>query len=203
MYRYATGVDRQDWTLYRSGLDATQHSMTNALVAIDGDSETIMYVQTHHVYDPNDPASWYTIGGYYDDTLIRVDGRWLLSSARLTVTWRERAIRRAWNSPGQTVLCFGHPGVCGLFTRYRHFVTFVVVRTDRPQPEPRASDYRTLEYLPNLPSGVLQNRQTLPHCCHCRDRGSTARDTRGHNFRKQVNIASHTRQSSRLRRSRR
>jgi SnoaL-like domain len=125
VYRYATGVDRRDWALYRSlftetltidfssfdpdlpprtmraddwvagvvplftGLAATQHSMTNPLVIVDGDAARItMYVQAHHVYDPHDPASWYTVGGYYDDTLVRVEGRWLLSGVRLTVTWR-------------------------------------------------------------------------------------------------------------------
>jgi hypothetical protein len=126
VYRYATGVDRRDWTLYRSlfgdtvtidfssfgpnqppprvmsaddwvagivplftGLAATQHSMTNPLAVVDGDVATItMYMQAHHVYDPDDPASWYTVGGYYDDTLARVDSRWLLTSVRLTVTWR-------------------------------------------------------------------------------------------------------------------
>ena len=125
VYRYATGVDRRDWALYRSlftdtvtidfssfgpdlpprvmsaddwvaglvplftGLAATQHSMTNPLATVDGDAATItMYVQAHHVHDPDDPASWYTVGGYYDDTLVRVDNRWLLSGVRLTVTWR-------------------------------------------------------------------------------------------------------------------
>ena len=47
-----------------------------------------MYMEAHHVYDPDDPASWYTVGGYYDDTLVRVDSRWLLTGVRLTVTWR-------------------------------------------------------------------------------------------------------------------
>ncbi|HSZ36851.1 MAG TPA: nuclear transport factor 2 family protein [Acidimicrobiales bacterium] len=126
VYRYATGVDRRDWVLYRSlftdtvsvdfssfdpnltprvisaddwvagiaplftGLAASQHSMTNPLVTMDGDAATItMYVQAHHVYDPDDPASWYTVGGYYEDTLQRVDGRWLLGAVRLIVTWRE------------------------------------------------------------------------------------------------------------------
>ena len=125
VYRYATGVDRRDWTLYRSlftdtvtfdfssygpdwpprqmsadewvaglvplftGLAATQHSMTNPLVTTDGDTAAItMYVQAHHVFDPTDAASWYTIGGYYEDTLARVNGRWLLTGVRLTVTWR-------------------------------------------------------------------------------------------------------------------
>ena len=125
VYRYATGVDRRDWALYRSlfadtvaidfssydsdlplrqmsadewvaevvpvftGLAATQHSMTNPLAIIDGNTAAItMYVQAHHVFDPTDAASWYTIGGYYEDTLARVNGRWLLTGVRLTVTWR-------------------------------------------------------------------------------------------------------------------
>jgi hypothetical protein len=125
VYRYATGVDRRDWALYRSlftdsvtidfssfspelpqrtlsaddwvagliplfaGLAATQHSMTNPLVTVDGDTATItMYMQARHVHDPDDPESWYTVGGYYDDTLVRVGSQWLLSGVRLTVTWR-------------------------------------------------------------------------------------------------------------------
>jgi len=125
VYRYATGVDRRDWALYRSvftdivtvdfssfrpdlpprvmnaddwvaglvplftGLAATQHSMTNPLATVDGDAATItMSMQAHHVHDPDDPASWYTVGGYYDDTLVRVDSRWLLTGVCLTVTWR-------------------------------------------------------------------------------------------------------------------
>jgi len=125
VYRYATGVDRRDWALYRSvftdivtvdfssfspdlpprvmnaddwvaglvplftGLTATQHSMTNPLATVDGDAATItMSMQAHHVHDPDDPASWYTVGGYYDDTLVRVDSRWLLTGVCLTVTWR-------------------------------------------------------------------------------------------------------------------
>jgi hypothetical protein len=126
LYRYAQGVDRRDWVLYRSlftdpvtvdfssfdpnlrartvsaddwvagvmpaftGLAASQHSMTNPIATVDGEDATItMYVRAHHVHDPDDPASYYTVGGYYDDTLVRVDGRWLLREVRLTVTWRE------------------------------------------------------------------------------------------------------------------
>jgi hypothetical protein len=125
LYRYAIGVDRRDWALYRSlftdtvaidfssfgpdlpprvmsadawvaglmplftGLAATQHSMTNPIATIDGDAASItMYVRAHHVFDPADPASWYTVGGYYDDTLARVNGQWLLTGVCLTVTWR-------------------------------------------------------------------------------------------------------------------
>jgi hypothetical protein len=125
VYRYAAGVDRRDWALYRSlfadmvtfdfssygpdllprrmsadewvagvvplftGLAATQHSMTNPLAIIDGNTAAItMYVQAHHVFDPTDAASSYTIGGYYEDTLARSDGRWLLTGVRLIVTWQ-------------------------------------------------------------------------------------------------------------------
>jgi len=73
-------------------LAATQHSMTNPLTTIDTDTAACrMYVRAHHVYDADDPDSWYTIGGYYDDTLVRsADGPagWLLTSVTLTVLWR-------------------------------------------------------------------------------------------------------------------
>ena len=125
LYRYAAGVDRRDWALYRSlfadavaidfssfspnllpqkmsadewvarvipqftGFAATQHSLTNPLATIDGETAAItMYVQAHHVFDPTNAASWYTIGGYYEDTLARAEERWVLTGVRLTVTWR-------------------------------------------------------------------------------------------------------------------
>ncbi len=72
-----------------TGLAATQHSMTNPLVSLDGDrAEITMYMQAHHVHDAENPDSWYTIGGYYTDTLKRSDGGWLIDSVALTVTWR-------------------------------------------------------------------------------------------------------------------
>jgi hypothetical protein len=71
-----------------TGLAATQHTMTNPLAVVDGDAATItMDVRAQHVHDPEDPASWYTVSGYYDDALVRVDDRWLLTGVRLTVTW--------------------------------------------------------------------------------------------------------------------
>ena len=75
-----------------TGLHATQHSMTNPRVEIDGDTATCrMYMQAHHVYEPDDADSWFTIGGYYDDALRRDPAGpagWLLTAVTLTVLWR-------------------------------------------------------------------------------------------------------------------
>jgi hypothetical protein len=38
--------------------------------------------------EPHERGLSYTIGGYYEDTLARVDGHWLLTGVRLTVTRR-------------------------------------------------------------------------------------------------------------------
>jgi hypothetical protein len=143
LYRYATGVDRRDWALYRSlfadtvtidfssfdpdlpprvmraddwvtglvplftGFATTQHAMTNPVVTLDGDAAAItMDVQAHHVLDADDPASWYTVGGFYDDTLVRGENRWLLTGVRLTVTWRagDPAIMALARAAGQRLL---------------------------------------------------------------------------------------------------
>jgi hypothetical protein len=152
VYRYATGVDRRDWALYRSlfadmvtvdfssfdphltprvvraddwvagivplftGLAATHHTMTNPRAVVDGDEATItMDVQAHHVHDPDDPASWYTIRGHYDDTLARIDGRWLLTGVRLTVTWSagDPAIMELARETGKRLLSEGRTETAG------------------------------------------------------------------------------------------
>lgn len=72
-----------------TGLAATQHSMTNPLTVVTGDSADVtMYMQAHHVFDADDPDSYYTIGGYYEDRLVRRDGRWQITAVTLNVTWR-------------------------------------------------------------------------------------------------------------------
>lgn len=77
-----------------TGLDATQHTMTNPLVdAVAQAPGTApgarcrMYMQAaHFLTDWDEPE--FTIGGYYDDDLVFVDGRWQLTAVRLTVWWR-------------------------------------------------------------------------------------------------------------------
>jgi SnoaL-like protein len=91
-----TEMDADEWVVgvrhLFTRLAATHHMMTNPWVTIGGDTATCrMYVQAHHVYDPDDPTSWYTIGGYYDDALVRsaeAPTGWLITSVTLTVLWR-------------------------------------------------------------------------------------------------------------------
>lgn len=71
------------------GLAATQHMMSNPLVEPDGDRARItMYVRAHHVLDPDDPESYYTVGGYYRNRLVRDGSDWKLVRVNLNVTWR-------------------------------------------------------------------------------------------------------------------
>ncbi|HJM28230.1 MAG: nuclear transport factor 2 family protein [Acidimicrobiales bacterium] len=76
-----------------TGLAATQHSMTNPVVSINGENAACrMYMQAHHVYEPDKETSWFTLGGYYDDTLVRSSQSptgWLLTGVKLTVLWRQ------------------------------------------------------------------------------------------------------------------
>ena len=69
-----------------TGLDATQHSMTTALVDPDGDDRARcrMYVTAVHVLDGRE----FTLGGCYDDQLVRTDDGWRLDAVTLDVRWR-------------------------------------------------------------------------------------------------------------------
>ena len=88
-----------------TGLAATQHSMTNPVVTIDGDTASCrMYMQAHHVFEPEKEDSWFTIGGYYDDTLLR-DAKFEFNRVKLTVLWRKgRIIMQLARSEGHRLL---------------------------------------------------------------------------------------------------
>ena len=93
-----------------TGLAATQHSMTNPVVTIDGDTASCrMYMQAHHVFEPEKEDSWFTIGGYYDDTLTRdaeSPSGWKLTGVKLTVLWRkgQESIMQLARSEGHRLL---------------------------------------------------------------------------------------------------
>jgi hypothetical protein len=77
-----------------TGLAATQHSMTNPIVHVDGDRATCsMYMQAFHALEPSFVASTtdensFTIGGYYTDSFERAAPGWLVNGVTLTVLWR-------------------------------------------------------------------------------------------------------------------
>jgi hypothetical protein len=72
-----------------SGLAASQHSMTNPRVEVDGDGAAlVMYMQAEHILDHADPTAWFTSGGYYTDRAVRTEQGWRLAAVRLTVLWR-------------------------------------------------------------------------------------------------------------------
>lgn len=72
------------------GFEATQHSMTNPRVSIDGDEATVvMYMQAeHYLLDDEGEREFWSIGGYYTDRLVRSGDSWKIRSVRLTVTWQ-------------------------------------------------------------------------------------------------------------------
>ena len=72
-----------------TGLDATQHSMSNPVVDIEGDrAQCRMYMQAAHFLGQGVDAVEFTIGGYYQDRLTRIDGDWLIDAVTLVVWWR-------------------------------------------------------------------------------------------------------------------
>lgn len=81
-----------DWIAHArkrfSTMQATQHSMTNPRVTVDGDrAECRMYVTAQHVALVDGRTDWCTIGGEYRNELVRVDGRWRISLLRLDRRW--------------------------------------------------------------------------------------------------------------------
>lgn len=70
------------------GLDATQHSMTNPRVAIDGArARCLMYVQAAHFLANREGDAEFTLGGYYADQLVRTADGWKICAVKLTVLW--------------------------------------------------------------------------------------------------------------------
>lgn len=88
--RPAASVAADDWVagcaMLFNGLDATQHSMTNPLVDVADDDHATqrMAMQAAHFLDGIE----FTIGGWYQDSLIRTADGWRINAVTLNVTWR-------------------------------------------------------------------------------------------------------------------
>jgi SnoaL-like domain len=72
-----------------TGLAASQHSMSNPLVEVTGDRAVCrMYVRAAHALEHGNDDAWFTLGGYYRDTLVRTLDGWRIDGVTLTVLWR-------------------------------------------------------------------------------------------------------------------
>jgi hypothetical protein len=71
-----------------NGLDATQHTMSNPMVDIDGDTARCrMYMQAEHFLQNEQGSPDFAIGGYYDDQLVRTGHGWKIAAVTLNVLW--------------------------------------------------------------------------------------------------------------------
>lgn len=71
-----------------TGLDASQHTLTNPRVSVAGDTATCdIYVQAEHFLLGAEGDHWWTIGGWYSDRLVREGTGWKIRGKKLTVAW--------------------------------------------------------------------------------------------------------------------
>jgi hypothetical protein len=93
------------WKGVLPGFDATQHLVTNHVVRASGGSATAQadFVATHRI----DRDLW-TLGGRYDYTLSKLQGRWVVTGMTMNWSWEtgdraallQRASQRAQASQG-------------------------------------------------------------------------------------------------------
>jgi 3-phenylpropionate/cinnamic acid dioxygenase small subunit len=69
-------------------LDATQHLVSNTRVEVAGDEASARsYFQAQHVRRATEGGDTFTIGGTYEDRLLRVGGEWRIAGRSLLRTW--------------------------------------------------------------------------------------------------------------------
>jgi len=69
-------------------LDATQHFVGQPLLRIDGDrANARSYLLAQHVVNTLAPNGTLMIGAWYDDVLVRVEGRWRIASRKGNAVW--------------------------------------------------------------------------------------------------------------------
>lgn len=71
-----------------SHMDATMHTVSNHRVAIDGDTATAAcYLHAQHLKRGLESGELYTIGGRYEDDLVRTAAGWRIAFRRLNRVW--------------------------------------------------------------------------------------------------------------------
>jgi 3-phenylpropionate/cinnamic acid dioxygenase small subunit len=71
-------------------LDATQHTVTNHMIEVEGDRATCRcYLHAQHVREAAEGSPNYVLAGRYEDELVRTPEGWRISFRRLVVVWSE------------------------------------------------------------------------------------------------------------------
>ena len=71
-------------------LDFSHHMVTNHVVELEDNEATCKcYFQAQHVRNSTPGGVNFIIAGKYEDELIRIDGKWRISSRVLTKIWTE------------------------------------------------------------------------------------------------------------------
>ncbi len=88
----AAKMKADDWVagckVLFTGLDATQHVMSNPMVDVDGDAARCrMYMKAEHFFQNDRGNADFALGGYYTDELVRLGGRWLIKAVTLKIFW--------------------------------------------------------------------------------------------------------------------
>ena len=87
-------IKADDWVeLVRralSGMQATQHMITNHIITLDGDEAIcVAYVQARHHLPNEKGGSDLVMYGYYTNRFVRSANGWKIRARQLTVTWNE------------------------------------------------------------------------------------------------------------------
>lgn len=83
-----------DWLLAvqdtLSCFDATQHTLSNPVVSLDGDSASVVAHMTALHYLVTDGISEIQmLGGYYDHRMVRTGDGWQIAACRLVITFEQ------------------------------------------------------------------------------------------------------------------
>jgi hypothetical protein len=78
------------WRDAMSGLETTQHLLTNHRVVVDGDEATCTaYCLIQHYYpEPSGGCVW-TLGGHYDFEFARADDGWRIAELEMAECWAQ------------------------------------------------------------------------------------------------------------------
>lgn len=87
----ATTMTADEWTAMVAAtlapFDATLHRMTNIAIVVDGDEGTLTCQMTaRHMIEIDGIQNVHMLGGRYEHSVARVDGRWLIAGLKLVIT---------------------------------------------------------------------------------------------------------------------